>query len=227
MEFQKLESFLLKARLEPFLKATRNDPKRAVKLYRVNLRVSQAFYPVLNLFEIFLRNSLDDSLSKYFQNPNWIIFEINGFMSDSSLAKSGFILKKNVQKSYRFLQRQKTDITAGKLIAEQSLGFWTKLFDTHHYGLVEGVIINCFEKKPPRINRADISLKLNKIRKFRNRVYHNEPVCFDDAGEVNFEKSMAIRNDIYLLLSWMDKDLKKFVEYFDNIEGKIALAKKL
>ena len=225
MEYSKLEYYLSKPRLERFLKATMNSQAKAKKLYVVNLKVSQAFYPVLNLFEIFLRNTIDHHISNHFQDPNWIMSEKTGFMSDPTLAPSKYFLKKSVQKAENSIKRKGNAVTPGKLIAEQSLGFWTSIFETHHYRLIKGAPIQGFPNKPEKANRNLINKKLNKIRQFRNRIYHNEPICFNNFN-IDFSKAQDIKNDVYDILNWIDIDLANYVEYFDDIQSRIEAAKK-
>lgn len=224
MKYSKLEYYLSQPRLQRFLSATGNSQKKAQKLYRVNLRVSQAFYPVLNLFEIFLRNTLNYHVSSHFSNPNWIISEKTGFMSDPTLASSQFFLKKSIQKAESTIRRKGSTVTSGKVIAEQSLGFWTSLFNTHHYRLVGGSPIHAFPNKPAHANRNLINQKLNTIREFRNRIYHNEPICFNSLN-IDFSEAQYIKNEVYQLLNWIDPDLTGYVEYFDGIPSKIDSAR--
>ena len=225
MDYSKLEYYLSKPRLDRFLAATGGSHSKAQKLYRINLRVSQEFYPVLNLFEIFFRNSVYKKVAKYFSDPEWIINEKAGFMSDKSLSKSKYFLKKNVHKAESTIRRKGSVITAGKVVAEQSLGFWTSLFDPHHYKLIGGSPILSFPNKPANANRRLINQKLNKIREFRNRVYHNEPICFDNM-QIDFSYSLHIEGEIYDLLRWIDSDLIVYVNYFNGIGSKIELADK-
>ena len=220
MEYSKLEYFVSQPRLNRFLIATAGSKSKAQKLYRINLRVSQSFYPVFNLFEIFLRNIVNYQISSHFANPNWIMTEKNGFMNDPSLAASKYFLKKSVQKAENIIHRKGGTITAGKVIAEQSFGFWTSLFDTHHYRLIGGVIIHCFPNKPANINRSLLNQKLNRIREFRNRVYHNEPICFNDTN-IDFSNAILIKQEMYELLEWIDLDLTEYVDYFNGIDKKI------
>lgn len=226
MKYTKLEYFLSQPRLNRFLIASGNSKAKAQRLYRANLRVAQAFYPILNLFEIFLRNSCHYQLSSYFKNPNWIISEKNGFMNDNSLSSSGFYLRNSVNRAEVKIRRSKIAVTTGKIIAEQSLGFWTNLFETHHYRLIGGAVIRAFPDKPRNINRSLLSQKLNRIRAFRNRVYHNEPLCFNGSS-IDFAEARNIKNEIFELLEWMDNDLVFYVEYFNNINNKIHQAEKL
>lgn len=221
MEYNKLEYFVSQPRLDRFLIATGNSKSKAQKLYRINLRVSQSFYPVFNLFEIFLRNIINYQISSHFANPNWIITEKNRFMFDPSLVGSRYFLRKSVQKAENTITRKGGTITAGKVIAEQSFGFWTSLFDTHHYRLIGGVIIHCFPNKPTTMNRSLINQKLNRIREFRNRVYHNEPICFS-GSTIDFSNAILIKQEMYELLEWIDTDLSEYVDYFNGIDKKIS-----
>ncbi|WP_289024410.1 hypothetical protein [uncultured Salegentibacter sp.] len=226
MEYRKLEYYVSQPRLDRFLQATGNSKSKAQKLYRINLRTSQAFYPILNLFEIVLRNIINYQISGHFANPNWIITEKNGFMDDNSLRRSRFYLKNSIQKAERTIRRMGGTVTAGKVIAEQSLGFWTSLFDPHHYKLIGGVVIHCFPNKPAQVNRSILNQKLNNIREFRNRVYHNEPICFN-ANNIDFTEAISIKEEIYELLEWIEPDLVDYVEYFNGIEAKINSANSL
>ncbi|MBC6409725.1 MAG: Abi family protein [Ekhidna sp.] len=223
MEYNKLEYFLSQQHLQRFLIAAGNSKTKAQRLYRINLRVSQAFYPILNLLEVFLRNSFNYRITSFFTNSKWIITEKDGFMSDNSLRPSGFFLKASVDKTEKAIKRKKGVVSPGKVIAEQSFGFWTSLFETHHYKLIGGVVMQCFPNKPNNVNRSVIAQKLNRIRKFRNRVYHNEPICFDGQS-ANFSGAGNIRDEVFEILSWIDSDLLTYAEYFNGIKSKISQA---
>jgi len=226
LNYNKLEYFLSQPRLERFLRSTGNSKSKAQRLYRINLRVSQAFYPILNLFEIFLRNSINNQVASYFANPNWILNEKTGFMNDSSLKPSRFYLKNSVQKAENTILRKRGTVSSGKVIAEQSLGFWTSLFEPHHYRLIGGVVIHCFSNKPSNVNRNVISQKLNRIREFRNRIYHNEPICFN-GNNIDFISAENIRDEIFDVLIWIDPELASYTDYFNRINSKIQLVNNL
>jgi hypothetical protein len=220
MKYITLEKYASHSRMNRFFSAT-GSKSAAMDLYRVNLRVSQSFYPVLNLTEIFLRNSLYACVENYFSNPDWIITEKNGFMSDSSLAKSRYYLKNCIINAETKMLKKGITVSSGKLLAEQSFGFWVSLFEIPHYKLIGGSVIRSFPCKPPGINRKAIFLLLAKIRDFRNRIYHNEPVCFR-GDTVDFSGAVQIKNDLFDLLGWMDSEIKKYVQYFDEVEEKIT-----
>lgn len=167
---------------------------------------------------------MQQSSSVTVANPNWIIEEKNGFMNDASLTASRFFLKTSILNAERIIKRKGGLVTAGKVVAEQSFGFWTSLFDKHHYRLIGGIVIHSFSNKPNGINRSILNQKLNRVREFRNRVYHNEPICFK-GNAIDFTYAENIKEEIYELLSWIESDLSIYVEYFDAIDNKIKIAK--
>ena len=226
MNYNKLEYYVSQPRLNRFLTASGNSKVKAKKLYLANLKVAQSFYPVLNIFEVFFRNACNYQISARFANPNWIIAEKNGFMSDQSLSRSKFYLKNSVINAERSLIRKGKTVTAGKILAEQSFGFWTSFFEPHHYKLIGGVVIHCFSNKPTSANRSVLGQKLDRIREFRNRIYHNEPICFN-GNNIDFTNATVIKNGLYELLDWIDDDLPADVKSFDSIDSKIDSANRI
>jgi hypothetical protein len=223
MKYDKLEHFVSVPRLDRFLTATNNSKSKAQELYKANLRVAESFYPILHLFEIFLRNTINYRLTKHFGNPDWIVTEKSGFMNNESLKSSKYFLREQVKGAEKRVKRRGGTITSGKIIAEQMLGFWTSLFDTHHYKLLAGTIIHCFPNRPANAQRKEINLKLDKIREFRNRIYHNEPVCFKDV-KIDFTEAITIKEDIFEILNWVDSELASYVKQFDHIDEEINRA---
>jgi hypothetical protein len=219
MTYNKLEDFVSKPRLDRYLLTCKNSRSRAKDLYAANLKVAQAFYPVLNLFEIFLRNSINSRLQNHFNDPSWILNQKTGFMSHHSL-RTDFWIRKQVLKAERKIRGTPTP---GKIISEQSFGFWTSLFEKKHYGLIGGSSIHCFPNKPSPVNRHAIAASLKDIREFRNRIYHNEAICFRNLA-VDFAHAIRIKTEIYNLLEWMDEDLPNYVAQFDDIDANISRA---
>ncbi len=171
-------TYLSRPRYNRYLAATANNSKRAKKLYDANIKLAQSFHPILSQFEVILRNSLNLKLSGHFGDLDWIINQKAGFMRHNSLKVSYFFLRNCVQKSENRLVRKSIPITSGKIISDQTFGFWLAFFLSHHYSLVGGQPIHIFPHKPSIEDRASIYSKLDEIRRFRNRVNHCEPICF-------------------------------------------------
>lgn len=79
MKYQKFEYYFSKARIKRYKDASGQNKKATLVLYRENIRVSQSFFPILNIFETVLRNQIDIKLTHYFDNENWIIHEKKWF----------------------------------------------------------------------------------------------------------------------------------------------------
>lgn len=223
------------SRVNRYLLATGNLPDRAVRLYKANLKTSQAFHPLLGVFEVIIRNRINDILSSHFSDPDWIIHQKSGFMSDPSLSftykrtgqqKTNDFLRREITKAEKRLQKAKTPITSGKIVAEQSLGFWTDLFEIHHYRLLKGKPIQIFNSLPIGHGRKEISIELDKIRRFRNRINHNEPICFN-GNSIDFTQSLDVYNSLTNLLTWIDPKIINLLSDIDNVKNTINRAKKL
>ncbi len=111
-------------------------------------------------------------------------------------------------------------ITSGKIISDQTFGFWTSLFLPHHYTLIQGQVIHIFTNKPATENRASIYAKLDAIKGFRNRVNHCEPLCFN-GHQIDDNIPLQIQEMIYDLVEWIEPDLVPFFENIDNVQNKL------
>ena len=63
-------SIFSEQRLATYLRATNQDKQQALELYKLNLRLSEALYPLLCVFEITLRNRISSVLVKHYGH-NW------------------------------------------------------------------------------------------------------------------------------------------------------------
>lgn len=213
--------YLSRPRFNRYLNAVGNDNKRAKKLYLANIRLAQAFHPIISQFEVVLRNCINNNLVTHFADVDWIINQKSRLMSHHSLATSHYFLRTSITKTESNLRRKRIPITNGKIISDQNFGFWVSLFLSHHYSLLSGQIIHIFPYKPATETRASIYSKLDKIRDFRNRVNHCEPICFN-GNSIDCTESLAILNTIYDLLKWIDPELEKFFEGLENVRNKIS-----
>lgn len=211
--------YLSSQRFSRYLQATGNNNIRAKRLYAANIRLAQAFHPLLSQFEVVLRNSLNTVLTAHFADPDWIINQKNGFMSNPNLASSQYFLRSSVQKAENSLRRRSMTITAGKVISDQMFGFWLAFFIPHHYTLVGGQPIYAFLHKPAAENRASLHQKLEAIKNFRNRMNHCEPLCFN-GNTVDCTQALAMRSILYDLIRWMDPGLETYFQGIDSVVSK-------
>lgn len=229
MKFSDFQQYFSEARITRYLLATDNSSIKAIELYKFNLKISKAFHPILGVFEVILRNRLHNILTSHFTDSEWIINQKTGFMSDSSLRfkykrtgqeKINDFLKSEIIKAEKRLQKSRTPITSGKIIAEQTLGFWTDLFEVHHYRLLKGKPIQIFQSLPPGHGRKEINDELDKIRRLRNRINHNEPICFK-GNKIDLTSTLSVYKSLTNLLAWIDPEIINLISDIDEVKKTI------
>ena len=201
MQNENLEKLLSAKRIETYYKLFKGDKTKAIEYYQLNTKISEAFYPMLANLEIVLRNSVHQSFSIRFKTENW--FEILDFQE--------LVNQVNIAKSKITKNRQQ--LSCDKIVAELTFGFWTSLFNKQYAKLFwRPLMFALKELDNKHKDRDKIAYKLNQVRKFRNRIFHYEPICNDLlALKVN-------HNNIIDLLNWLDKDLLDWTLTIENFE---------
>lgn len=162
---------LTQPRLSKYLRATRNDPRQALRLYVLNTKVSAAVMTDLHYIEVALRNKFDRELVVKFGHE-W--FKDTGFLALVD-GRSQAILLKAQRDAAKHWPKGKV-VPPGKVIAELTFGFWLQLTDSK---LEHKLWVPCLHKafsprKAPK--RATFNQQLEKLRQLRNRVAHHEPI---------------------------------------------------
>jgi Abi-like protein len=202
MRFLDYEQFFSQPRMARYLTAAKGDLLLAKRMYRANIAISAAFSPLLSAFEVCLRNQLNQQLALHFGRRDWILRETAGFMSDASLGPA-HRMREDITRAERKLRFERRAASGANVLAEQTLGFWVSLFEPSHYRLLRGIPIQAFANMPTRHGRSEVFNALHTIRKFRNRVYHNEPVCFD-SGKFDLKLVCAVLKNLQELSIWID-----------------------
>ena len=65
---------------------------------------------------------------------------------------------------------------------------------------------------------------MNKIREFRNRINHNEPICFN-GNNIDFNYVEDVYNSIIQIINWIDPELINWIQDMDSVMTKISNAK--
>ena len=89
MNYKTFQLYFSNPRVNRYYYAANSSKRKTISLYKQNLLIAQAIHPVIGIFEVVLRNSIDAALCKHFQDENWIINQKDGFMSDSHLLFKG------------------------------------------------------------------------------------------------------------------------------------------
>lgn len=170
--------------------------------YKQNINQSEQYYILLSVFEISLRNSIDNYFGIKISN-NWLESEI--LHSDT---------KQRIRESKSKISQRKEYLSHDKIIAELSFGFWTSLFRKSYANLfrindIKNIFPNIPHKNKKLINRQILDNKLNKIRKFRNRVFHYERI-------INKSEYLTMKDNICTLLIYFDDEIYSFAKELLN-----------
>jgi len=146
--------------------------------YLWNIELSESLYPLINTFEIALRNNIYNVFQESF-DPRWLHGQGALNLTSDTIEK--------IDKAKNFLQRR-GQITDSKIIAELSLGFWVSLFNRRYYQAIWLVILQRDERlrnnifsgaKPPAYHI--LKAHVERIRDLRNLISHHESVLrFED-----------------------------------------------
>ena len=165
---EKLRRTISADRLTRYLIATRGDLGCAIKLYEINIQLSQTLYGVLHGYEITLQNAMHDRLTQHFGQEDWY--------SQANLSqKHAEMVEKAIGGVAGDACLAGASIPTGKVVAELGLGFWTGLIAA---GYEQSLWGPCLRKAFPNsaVPRWRVFTLLNDIKSVRNRVAHHERI---------------------------------------------------
>lgn len=190
MKYVDFEYAFSAARLNKYRKACGGNAIKALTLYRHNVKLCQKFYGVLNVFEIVLRNAINNHYTKVFNDTDWIFHQLqNGGMLEFSPQRKEVLQDINdMVKDGKY--------TSDKVVSSVSFGFWTYMFTKVPFRLGNQSILQIFPNRQTGLGQKAIFKELQQIKQFRNRIAHHEPICFDAVGR----KSMVYAQTNYALI---------------------------
>ena len=198
-----IEQFLSKERLKGY-KLNENDSEDLVlKRYLWNLELCSVFYVPLHVFEISFRNYLYYAIAERYGNE-WLT-------QPNMLAPYD---ETSVIDAVKQLKKRNESTAPGKIIAELTLGFWASLLHRKYISSLPSVPTHalfwplCLKKAFPYIDQSKrnlryISVRVEDIRRFRNRIFHHEPIWKMNLVRINQELKEAI--------SWFYSDYDKVI----------------
>lgn len=168
MQHEALDILVSEQRLSTYYKMFKGDKNKALEYYQLNIQIAQSLYPMLLYTEVSLRNLIHSSCSIYFKNDHW--FDL----CDGQKERISRI-ELNIRKKKNYV----TEILPDAIIAELTFGFWCSLFNKNNARYFWKPLKRSFPYLDRTLNRERLSLKLNHIRRLRNRISHYEPISND------------------------------------------------
>ena len=207
MEYNKsyFEKVFSTKRMERYF-CIHNDEKRAILHYQSNIELAESFYPCVSILEVALRNAISRELETMTGREDWYTI----FPSTPGLNNLNRYI---TQASKQIIGRHET-VSPSKIVAELTLGFWVSLFNAEYERILWKPLRRAFPYLPKNLRqRKYVSAPLNSFRAFRNRVFHNESICW------SMKRISEIHNQLYTIMGWINKDLPDWASSIDRVES--------
>jgi len=205
MNKQYFEKVFSDERMHKYFDKYPSDESKAILHYQCNIQISEAFYPCLSVLEVALRNAINREFKTKFGVDDWY----NRFHTTPGFS----YLLKDINVAQTNITKRRELVNPSKVVAELTFGFWTRLFNSEFELNLWKDLRRAFPFMPKKERqRKNVSAPLNTFRNFRNRVFHNEPICW------NLTKLKQIHDEMIQVMSWINTDLPAWIEPFDRFE---------
>lgn len=217
MRYADFENIMSMPRMNRYKQACGGDVRKAMTLYRKNLKLSQELFIVISCFEIALRNAIDKNYLRTL-GSDWLRNAIasGGCFDDSRCA----ITQRTIDEEIRSLRGP---YTHHKLVAGLGFGFWRYMFGRHQYRLAGSTLLRILPNRPPssrtiHYNQNYVFQELKKINNIRNRIAHHEPICFQANAAVKDTSYVREHYKVIVqLFYWMGINEKELLYGLDHV----------
>lgn len=212
-EIASLPDVISAPRFATYLQARQGRVEDALELYAWNAEVSAAFMVPLHLCEVGIRNAAAEAIQSV-HGANWPW--VHGFIRGLPVPRS----PKDFDPQINLKQVAARQPTVGKVVSELNFAFWEKVFtkgqderlwNTHFRTVLPG-IPNALTVSQAR---AKVFSDLEKIRRFRNRIAHHEPIFTRDLAD----DYASIRE----LIEWRRPDAATWLDKIERVTGLLAI----
>ena len=206
------------ARMQKYLRACGWDEEKAMQLYKCNACLSQAFFGVVSLFEVGLRNAINEHYLRTL-GGDWIV---------KQAVPNGLLEHEADEVSFTKHAYEKDNVYShDKMVGSFTFGFWTYLFTKRNYRIGGKTLLQIFPNRVKGTTQKMVYADITAIREFRNRIAHHEPICFDAKGAISsayMERHYAIIKEY---LHYMAVDVEKVESLIIRPEKWLAEVEKL
>jgi hypothetical protein len=166
-----MEAALSLERFARYVAWADGDRARALELYALNTRLSEALYTPLQVLELALRNRIHIVMSTT-HGERW--FEIDGLLV-------ALHQREQLDTALADLAREAKEPWPGRVVAALTFSFWTAMLSPAYEELWRSTLSAIATKADGRrLARKQLTRPLTPIRVLRNRVAHHEPVLHWD-----------------------------------------------
>ncbi len=198
-----LQKLISEKRAEFYIRKAEESGVSPFEVYTKNIRISQKFYHLMHFTEIILRNKIAKHLNKNWED--W--YAPSSYFANNVLHARH---KGKLEQAYERILADKKDLNVDTMISELNFGFWTSLCDkAYAQDIWKNSTLKHVFPNTKKIKFGQISTDLDRIRKFRNRIFHYEQIL-----TYNHEK---IREIIIEYLKYMINPKANILEQITTI----------
>lgn len=161
-------------RLESYLRDSVDRRELALALYEWNNELSAAFWELISLLEVGLRNTIDQKLEersrRLGRDTHWI-FDESGELGRRDNAEKNLYPYRDIYSAIGRVRRNEKPVSPQQIISETSLGFWHQLVSSKSLSIWPD-IAGAFPYAPSR-DQSYIAELVQDLRKLRNRISHH------------------------------------------------------
>ncbi|WP_237269647.1 hypothetical protein [Synechocystis sp. CACIAM 05] len=185
--------------------------------------MSECFYPLLQSYEITLRNHFDHAIYCVY-GEDWLVPTTKAHL---------FLCDKDREKIQKIIQSQGRDLRHNQILSSLTLGFWTALSyrEYEHKQKLYPVLFKNKDFMPqlPRSlrTRAILSNTLGDINKFRNKIFHHEPICNNSKIKQQHDKILQVIGWMSPTIAEITGNLSRFDEVQKSRDEYLQMAREL
>ena len=212
-ELELLTSAFSAQRLSKYIAFNHGDADLAVRHYKSNLRLAESLYISLSVFEVTLRNALSRELCNMAGKADW--FDL--FYATPELQP----LVPEIDKAKTLIRNRGEQVTTDKIISEMTFGFWVMLLNSQYERVLWKPLRKAFPNMPKQDRkRKNVSAPCNSLRHLRNRIFHQEAICWD------LYYVTCLHNNLITVLGWMNADIPDWLAAIDPFNDVCASIRK-
>ncbi|EFC81767.1 hypothetical protein [Parafrankia sp. EUN1f] len=196
-------------RLSPYEQACDGDVTRAIMLYGWNSSVSAAFYEVLGLLEVVLRNTLHDQLTAWHARQHR-----PGEWWDAPTRTLEARARQDIADARARIRRNNKTVVPGRIVAELNFGFWRYLLSRRYEAtLWTPALRHAFPRLRPA-RRATVYEPVNRLVNLRSRIAHHEPI--------HNRPLQQMHADLLRVADYLDTDVHDWIMNQSRVPGLLA-----
>lgn len=167
--------------------------RKAIKLYEKNTAYCEAMYTVVQGFEVTFRNAIHNRLKADHKSDWW--FDSFPLLHDE---------KDAIARAKATIEAKPQTVTADRVVAELSFGFWVKLFSGDYANTMWGPSLKHIV--PAGSDRGPVYARFKDLKTLRNRIAHHNRIIGrpNTTAKQLYEQTMET-------IAWLDQTVHDWV----------------